>query len=250
MDEDLKVALYRIANMLLEEADKDYVLARHCFRYNYRLQYVWSKSQAIEKYLKSILLYNCKSARYRSKDKEYGHLLAKLLSAVRNIQDMKITSFPEMGDYIKKAEVGAKSRYGTYSIWFNTADLKNLDRTVFELRKYCKPAFGTFTLKGKEYSCLKDLCDQVNRKEFRSRPIGQLYLNQMNGYLKKLLKPEGSVFKYGVENQRSDLLWGNEPFSSCSAADDNEFCSFHSSPEIDDLYFGVSKEVIEKYVKL
>ncbi|MDP3612625.1 MAG: HEPN domain-containing protein, partial [Rubrivivax sp.] len=41
-----------------DQADRDYIAARLACRYELMPQFLWSSQQAIEKYLKAILLYN------------------------------------------------------------------------------------------------------------------------------------------------------------------------------------------------
>jgi len=48
---------------LMRMADQDYLAARICYRHNLIDQFLWSALQAVEKYLKAILLYNRASAK-------------------------------------------------------------------------------------------------------------------------------------------------------------------------------------------
>lgn len=53
-----------------DQADRDYIVSRLACRYELFPQFLWSAHQAIEKYLKAILVYN------RVKAKNVGHDLA------------------------------------------------------------------------------------------------------------------------------------------------------------------------------
>lgn len=53
-----------------DQADRDYIAARLACRHELFPQFLWSSHQAIEKYLKAILLYN------RIKANQVGHDLA------------------------------------------------------------------------------------------------------------------------------------------------------------------------------
>src|SRR4029077_20656965 len=61
----LRIALLTLATEIFrEQADQDYVVARACYRMNLREQFLWASLQACEKFLKAILLFNEKSARF------------------------------------------------------------------------------------------------------------------------------------------------------------------------------------------
>ena len=54
-------------------ADTDYVCARVCHRLDLKQQFLWASLQAIEKYLKAILLYNHRSAKRLGHDIEQAY---------------------------------------------------------------------------------------------------------------------------------------------------------------------------------
>ena len=62
-------------------ADHDYIAARIVHRYDLDIQFLWLAEQAVEKYLKAILLYN----RRRIK---YTHDLNEILTQVLEIKDI------------------------------------------------------------------------------------------------------------------------------------------------------------------
>src|SRR5688500_5683839 len=59
-----------------DQADRDYIAARLACRYELFPQFLWSSQQALEKYLKGILLYN------RIKATRVGHDLNKALALI------------------------------------------------------------------------------------------------------------------------------------------------------------------------
>lgn len=64
---ELQLVLNTFAkDVFRKQADCDYVAARSNYRLRLREQFLWSSLQAIEKYLKAILLFNGISARYLS----------------------------------------------------------------------------------------------------------------------------------------------------------------------------------------
>jgi HEPN domain-containing protein len=83
MSEDLQRQLNRVATHFRKQADYDYISARANCRMGLRQQFLWAGLQAVEKYLKAILLFNGKSA------KKGGHDLEKLCKKVKEIDYLK-----------------------------------------------------------------------------------------------------------------------------------------------------------------
>ena len=109
----LRVALNSIASEAFrDQADRDYVHARGAWRLRLRDQFLWSPQQAIEKYLKGILLFDGQSARYISassnKRKEYGHSLTALSAAVDKLPGYLTTHPSWWQDFIDRLEHGAE----------------------------------------------------------------------------------------------------------------------------------------------
>ena len=63
-----------------DQADRDYVSARLACRHELFPQFLWASHQAVEKYLKAILLYN------RVRATKVGHDLARALSLAESLQ--------------------------------------------------------------------------------------------------------------------------------------------------------------------
>jgi len=62
---ELQIILNTFAtDIFRKQADYDYIAARANYRMRLRQQFLWSAHQAVEKYLKAILLFNGKSARF------------------------------------------------------------------------------------------------------------------------------------------------------------------------------------------
>lgn len=136
-------------NVFRDEADADYIAARSNFRLQLRQQFLWSAQQAVEKYLKAILLFNGKSARYsdieKAKEspqkpgKEYGHDLEKLLKAVNEIQSFEFDAGGGLNDHFL-AYLGKQgpNRYISKSAYTTQEALELLDSTVWHIRRYCQ----------------------------------------------------------------------------------------------------------------
>lgn len=87
-------------------ADRDYIAARILYRHDLKLQFLWSSLQAIEKYLKSVLLFNGRSA------KGYGHDLEKLFSALpKEIPDINFDFPADVEDFVRYLAKFGANRY-------------------------------------------------------------------------------------------------------------------------------------------
>jgi HEPN domain-containing protein len=112
-------------------AHGDYIAARMACRAALMTQFLWASQQALEKYLKCILLLN------RIPAKGVRHNLGE---AMRKIEDSDKISL----DLTRGTEefISMLDRFGPYrylevsNIGFG-ADLVTLDRAVWELRRYC-----------------------------------------------------------------------------------------------------------------
>lgn len=142
---DLQVVLNTFASdVFRRQADFDYIAARANYRMHLRQQFLWSAQQAMEKYLKAILLFNGKSARCylplgQTKSKEYGHDLEALLAEVKKLPLFRIEVESEDKDFLSYlSRLGGYNRYLSTSS-YNTSDvIHRLDRLVWNVRRYCQ----------------------------------------------------------------------------------------------------------------
>jgi HEPN domain-containing protein len=112
-------------------ADKDYINARISHRYGLEQQFLWSAQQAIEKYLKAILLYN------RLDTRQIGHELTKAFDEVRKIPDIDF-DFPEdIRLFIEYLNSYGVNRYFEYPYHLEGEECLELDKTVWFIRRYC-----------------------------------------------------------------------------------------------------------------
>lgn len=114
-----------------DQADRDYVAARLACRYELFPQFLWASQQALEKYLKAILLY------HRIKATGVKHDLRTALKLTS-----KLPFEVELSDRSKKfvehiASVG-EFRYLEVPYHIYGHVLIDLDLTVWELRRYCQ----------------------------------------------------------------------------------------------------------------
>lgn len=112
-------------------ADYDYICARMAARATLIPQFLWLGLQAIEKYLKCILLINRIPAREIRHDLGAGLLLARK----RLPFEIKLSKKSE--DLIAHLDTYGRFRYLETSFYVLGLELQQLDQTVWELRRYC-----------------------------------------------------------------------------------------------------------------
>ncbi|MHB8653844.1 MAG: HEPN domain-containing protein [Terriglobia bacterium] len=112
-------------------ADGDYIVARMACRSVLVTQYLWASQQAIEKYLKCILLLN------RIPACEVKHDLGAALSKVNNSGKLALNLTAATKKFIEYLDAYGRFRYLEISQHAFDADIVSLDRAVWELRRYC-----------------------------------------------------------------------------------------------------------------
>jgi hypothetical protein len=112
-------------------ADADYIAARMAFRATLIVQYLWASQQAIEKYLKGILLL------YRVPATHVFHDLEKALSKIQNSGKLTLNLTAGTMDFIEYIDSYGQFRYLENSPILFGSDLVRLDRAIWEIRRYC-----------------------------------------------------------------------------------------------------------------
>ena len=113
-------------------ADKDYIAARLCYRNDLMLQFLWMSQQAIEKYLKAILLYNHQST------KKLGHKLEKAIERINKIENFRFNIDERAIKFIKYLDQQGVNRYLELAHYTIGRELLDLDHAVWQIRRYCK----------------------------------------------------------------------------------------------------------------
>jgi len=173
-------------------ADRDYIAARMCYRAGLISQFHWSALQAFEKYFKAILLYN------RIKAKNIGHNLALAQKFAKKapfnikLSESSLKLLTHLDDY-------GRFRYleASYSIY--GPKLAELDKAVWELRRYCRVMNYQITLQDKTLKTMLEL--EIQRNEAaESHPFQEFRI------------PGGAI--EGIINKKSHparehLIWQN-----------------------------------------
>lgn len=116
-------------------ADQDYVMARAAYRAKLYPQFHWSGLQAIEKYLKAILLYN-RIPQPQGKQR-LGHDLGRAMEMTKQLPFEIMLSDPSK-EIIEHLDTFGRFRYLETSYYLRDRELLKLDKAVWEIRLYCR----------------------------------------------------------------------------------------------------------------
>jgi HEPN domain-containing protein len=94
-------------------------------------QYLWASQQAVEKYLKCILLLN------RIRAEHVRHDLGRALGKIEKSGKVALNLTEGTREFIKRLDAYGQYRYFEISNFGFGAELVTLDRAVWELRRYC-----------------------------------------------------------------------------------------------------------------
>lgn len=114
-------------------ADWDYVTARSAFRMGAHVQFLWCGLQAIEKYLKAILLYN----RVSWASERIGHDLSRALEVAEKLPFRIELSEPSK-KMIAHLDTYGRFRYLDVPYHVERKHLVMLDKAIYEIRSYCR----------------------------------------------------------------------------------------------------------------
>lgn len=176
-------------------ADRDYVAARMVCRAQLMPQFLWSAQQAIEKYLKYILLVN------RIKATSVRHDIQRALELTKKAS-FKIDLSPLSHKFIDHVAAFGEYRYLDVSYAVHGYALVDLDRAVWDLRRYCQ-VLDVFdkVLPESEQRMLDEVHQQLRQSKIQ--PPHEFRLS--NGYLERVLKNK-------KHPARTALIWNNAFF--------------------------------------
>lgn len=200
IDDNLKMLLYEIARFCFRNvADNDYLSARILFRFGLDHQAYWFSEQAVEKYLKSILLFN------ELKTKSIGHDLGKALTKVKEIPNINFELPKDVEEVIMELNNEGNNRYFEYPYFFGDLNYVKLDRMVWYIRRYCVPIGWPFKLDDKEIDLQQFEITVANQEKYLKNPSKYSFADK--GVLEKILKDKKSI-------KRKHLVWKNLYFGA------------------------------------
>lgn len=173
-------------------ADKDYIAARILYRSDLAPQFLWAALQAVEKYIKAILLYNRVSTKGLSHDVKAG------LARLGEIRDISFHIPREVSDFVSYLSEEGPNRYFEFPAVTHGDELLLLDRTVWHLRRYCSWLRGTITVHGRKV----DLFPLELKRIQAAADYGAHRFKIIGGYLEDVLGRRGSPL-------REHLVWKN-----------------------------------------
>jgi len=170
-------------------ADGDYVAARMAYRAELLLQAFWSSQQALEKYLKGILLFR------RIPRKKATHSLKTLLHDLEATFPLRLSK--DTRQFIEFLESWNVDRYFIYPYGSEGLELVQLDRAVWEVRRYCIPVDPQLSPKGTPVADL-----DLKRIERAINDPPQKFRSVSTGVLERVLDdPKNAA--------RTALIWKN-----------------------------------------
>lgn len=175
-----------------DQADRDYIAARLACRSELFPQFLWSSQQAIEKYLKAILLYN------RIKATKVKHDIEAAMSLTSKLP-FTIELSPRSKKFVKHIADCGEYRYIDIPYYVEGHLLVDLDLAVWEIRRYCQVlnVFGK-VLPKEEAALLENAQVTLSRSSIEPRYKFRVH----GGFLEKVLDD-------CKHPSRSALLWQN-----------------------------------------
>lgn len=201
----LQVALNSYAREVFrDQADQDYISARSIYRLKFREQFLWSSLQAIEKYLKAILLYNGASALYKNwpatKGPQFSHDLVALLEAVKKLPDIDFSCPADVEDFVGYVDQLGPNRYFDRHTYTLGDEIHRLDKAVWHIRRYCEYLhFEVNDPAGGKRDIVATLAAQLKSPDLLKRPWK---FRLFGGLLEKILNGNKS-------RARDALIWKN-----------------------------------------
>ena len=196
MNKKLRQNLHEISTYCFRDvADNDYLSARILFRNKLIPQAYWSSQQAVEKYFKSILLYNEISI------KSLRHDLLKALKKIEQIHILKFVLPEDVREIIIELDNEGTNRYFEYPFFYSKLTYFNHDKVIWNIRRYCIPSKSFFKLDDDEINLSEFEIENSKNVKYIKNP--SKYHLPYTGILEKILKDKNSKL-------REQLVWKNQ----------------------------------------
>lgn len=214
------------------QADRDYIVARMCYRNRLVNNFNWSSLQAIEKYLKAIFLY------HRVSVNTIGHDLTALIEKLSELPFAMQLSDASI-KFILHIDATGMNRYLERPYFTHGAKLMELDRCIWEIRRFCRVWNPAYTREPEEIaSSLK----RELRDAQKADPKYPRLIRLPGGYLEELLDKK-------KHPARAQLIWQNAFFSPRKRHTVKALLHFEMENPPQILYPEIVKHV-QQYVKV
>jgi HEPN domain-containing protein len=176
-----------------DTGDGDYIAARLAFRYRLVSQFLWSALQAIEKYMKCVLLLN------RIDGRKVRHDLSVALDKIERAKKFELRLSKATREFIEYLDTYGRHRYFETPYHIYGRELVYLDLAVWEVRRYCTVIdYRIKNPKGEEISMLEHELQGIALSE--KHPPQRLTL--LGGQLERIIADP-------KHPSREPLLWQN-----------------------------------------
>jgi HEPN domain-containing protein len=180
-----------------EIADGDYIAARMSSRALLAPQFLWQSLQALEKYLKCILVLN----RIRAPK---CHELAQLLEAFERAKRFEIRMSAETSKFLRYLDTFGRFRYYETPYYTLGDELFRLDKAVWEIRRYARVM--DYSAKLSDGRAINLLSHELERNKLAEARLPQEF-SIIGGYLERILANRNHP-------SRSALVWHNMYFGA------------------------------------
>jgi HEPN domain-containing protein len=192
MDKDLLINNFAIRSFR-ETADYDYISARMTYRARLIPQFHWASLQAIEKYLKCILLLN------RIKATSLRHDLSAALNLIKRQAPFELRLQESSEKFIEHLDTYGRFRYLETPFHVLGLELIQLDKAVWDIRRYCRVLNYEIRLSNGEMKSMLDI-ELEGIASSETKPPQSFSI--MGGELEKIIANK-------KHPARKPLLWQN-----------------------------------------
>jgi len=182
-------------------ADCDYINARVLHRLKLFDQFSWAALQAIEKYLKTIILI------YNGNTKDIKHDLIKGLNRVESITDINWDFDDDIRKFLEYLTIYGGDRYFTFPWGTKGNELFILDYSVWKIRRYCKDLYWMKIYQAQKGILLYDYYIKLIQSKKCIEKANKFNLDP-RGYLERVLKTKR------FRKQREQLVYKNAYYGS------------------------------------
>lgn len=178
-----------------DTGDGDYIAARLAYRAGLIPQFLWSSLQAIEKYLKCVLVLNRIPA-------QRGHDLAEILQVFEKNKKFEMRLTEATRKFLLYLDTYGRHRYYETPYYTKGHELISLDRAVWEVRRYARVM--DYSIKGSDGKEINLLSHEIAANESAEKYSPHRFII-IGGRLE-------SIIAKREHPSREPLLWQNAFF--------------------------------------